>query len=730
MTDRTVAAVTTEPTRHGTLRALLFPIIIIGATLIAYANSFSGVFLFDDRLHILGELRLETLWPPWEAMSRRRMVVDYSFALNYAVSGQRAWSYHAVNLLIHVLASLALFGLVRRTLLLPRWQGRFATSASGLAMASALLWAVHPLQTQAVTYVVQRAECLMGLFYLLTVYAALRASQSAHRVAWSIATVAACILGMGSKGVMVTAPVMVLLYDRAFLADSFKEAVRRRWALHMGLFATWGVLWACGTATGVLNPAATRANVGFGFKGIGPIDYLLTQSGVLVRYLRLSLCPVPLCLDYYWSVARTAAEVVLPGLIITSLLALTVWAWVKRPPWGFIGVWFFVVLAPTSSFIPIKDPMFEHRMYLSLASVVVLATLGAYSAICRDAGPFSLGRTNRAGLIGVTLTLVCAGLGYGTIRRNEVYHSEAGMWADVLRKRPESVRASENYGTALLAENRIEEAYDALLEAVQVVQDSPEIRNGLGFALVVMGRANEAVDWFRSALAINPRHRRARRNLASALLDAGRPDEAIPFAESALTDDPADNEVRLTLGNALLKRGRPADAVVEYRRLLSVDRENAPAWRNLCTALLASGDGEQALAAAREALRLDPNSPDGYNDLGITLATNGDLKQAVDAFRRSIQLKPSFAMAHYNLGKCLLMTDDTVGAVYEYEAALSIDPRHNDARYELGVALAKQGLLDRAIAVYRETLLLDPNHQDARQALEDALADKARSSSE
>ena len=236
-------------------------IVCLGA--LAYANSFAGRFIFDDRA-ILEDISIRQLWPPWTAMlsptNVARPVVGLTFAINYAISGLEVWSYHLVNLLIHLLAALALFGIVRRALVSERLRGRFGAASVWLAAAVAVIWAVHPLQTQAVTYIVQRGESLMGLMYLATLYAVIRAAETASR-RWIVAAVISCAIGMATKPVMATAPIIALLFDVIFVAGSLKVALRRRWGLYAALAATWGIM-----AATIAAPTPADWSVGFKMK--------------------------------------------------------------------------------------------------------------------------------------------------------------------------------------------------------------------------------------------------------------------------------------------------------------------------------------------------------------------------------------------------------------------------------------------------------------------------------
>src|SRR5262245_31275448 len=248
----TVAGRAAEPARRDepgsveprTLHRLI-PILLIVAGVAAYQNSFGGAFFLDDHTAIRDNPHIGELWPPWawrprgESTVAWRPIASLSLAVNYALGGRRVQGYHAFNLAIHVLAGLVLFGVVRRTLMGERLRERYGRQAPWLAMAIALIWLVHPLQTESVTYVVQRTELLMGLFFLLTLYCVIRADSSPHRMSWFLGAVLACALGMGSKEVMVVAPLVVLAYDRVFLSKSFSELFRARGAVYAGLAATW-----------------------------------------------------------------------------------------------------------------------------------------------------------------------------------------------------------------------------------------------------------------------------------------------------------------------------------------------------------------------------------------------------------------------------------------------------------------------------------------------------------
>ncbi|MCH8966642.1 MAG: tetratricopeptide repeat protein [Planctomycetes bacterium] len=602
-------------------RRSLLPLLLIAAGIAAYFNSFSGAFLFDDHRHILDNARIRQVWPPWEAMSGRRPVLDLTFALNHAVGRFEVWGYHAVNLAIHITAALTLFGLIRRTLLGKRFRDRIGSAAPWLALATALIWLVHPLQTQSVTYIVQRGEALMGMFYLLTLYCVVRRGSSSHSRWWTVAAVIACALGMGSKAVMVTAPVMVLLYDRLFLTKSWGDLIRRRWVLHLGIAATWAVPALSGVLTGVLQAAEARgATVGFAFKGFTPLDYAMTQFGVIVEYLRLSVWPHPLCLDYGWPIARTAAQIVPYAVLVAALVGGTVWALIRRSWLGFAGAWFFLILSPTSSLIPIRDPLFEHRMYLPLAAVVLVVVVVAHVFLTLLLRRLALSASRQRWVTAVLVVSVSGLLGYGTARRNLDYRSELVMWQDVVAKRPDHPRALNALGSTLDGLGRSDEAIPYFLQAVALLPNYPDAYYNLGTAWLNLNKIDDALGAFEEALRLNPSHVLARLNLAGALGNSGRLDQAANECRKALKIAPDDYRVHFTLGNVLSKQRRRAEAVEAYRDAIAVNPGFALAHYHLGQSLRRLGKLDEAIAAFRATLELEPRHAGARQALESALA--------------------------------------------------------------------------------------------------------------
>jgi tetratricopeptide (TPR) repeat protein len=653
-------------------RAWTCGLVIVLATVAVYRATFSVPLLFDDVTSISSNPTIRRLatafWPPPGTTVSGRPVLNLSFALNYAISGNGVWSYHAVNLAIHLLAGLVLFGIVRRTL-----EARLGQKSTVFGFAVALLWALHPILTESVTYVVQRAESLMGLFYLSTLYCFVRGASAGGTVgkAWFAGSIAACALGMGTKEVMATAPLVVLMYDRTFLARGFRSALQlRRW-LYAGLAATWLPLFSL-----VFAAHGRGGSAGFA-SGISWWRYALEQLPAIVRYLRLSLLPYPLIFDYGATVDVHPPVLIASAMTVAVLLAASLWAMVKRPEIGFLSASFFVLLAPSSSIVPVAtEAMAEHRMYLPLIPIVVLVVAGIYRWTGRFAGPIWV--------------IVAASLSFATMERNEDYRSEETIWSDTVDHRPENERAQDNLGYILSTiPGRTDQAIAHYMEALRLKPDFIEAHYNLAYALLSKpGRLNEAIAHYEEALRLNPNLAEVQFNLARALEEVpGRTDDSVAHYEAAIRLRPDYAEAHYNLGYLLrMIPGRSQEAVKQLEEFVQLRPGNVEARYILGRALQDSpGRMGEAITQYGEAVRMKPDFVEARCNLGNALNSLGRTREAIDQYSEAARLAPNEATVHLNFAIVLLndpaRRDDAIAQLRE---AVRLEPGNETARRMLG----------------------------------------------
>jgi protein O-mannosyl-transferase len=682
---------------------------VVGA-IVTYGRTFSVPPLLDDQLSVFDNSTIRhwntAFLPPIDSTTSGRPILNASLAVNYAISGTAVWSYHALNLAIHVVAGLTLFGIVRRTL------ARLKDPAAVfVAFSAALLWILHPLQTESVTYIVQRAESLVGMFYLITLYCFIRGTEADpySQRRWFTATVATCLLGMATKEVMVSAPLTVLLYDRTFVAGSFRAAWQRHRVLYLGLTFTWVLLAAIMVGSHNRNETA-----GFGL-GVSPWDYGATQCRAIVLYLKLSVWPHPLVVDYGTALVPTAREVWPQALLLILLAAGTLLSLWRRSALGFAGAWFLGILAPSSSVVPVvTQTIAEHRMYLPLAAVTTLAALGIHATVGRRSwGVFAV---------------LALGLGMLTARRNEDYSTGLAIWSDTVAKRPSNERAHYNLGRILSeVPGRLDDAIAQYEEALRLNPGYAEAHYNLGLLWAqTPARLNDAITQFAEAVRLKPDFAEARYNLGVACLQMpGRLNDAIIQLEEAIRLKPGFAETHYNLGVAWLQMpGRLNDAVAQFQEALRLNPNYAETHYNLGVAWLQMpGRLNDAVAQLQEALRLNPNYAEAHNNLGVALLqTPGRLNDAIAQYDEALRLNPDYAEAHYNLGLLWSQTPGRLNdAITQFGEAVRLKPDFALAWHGLGASRFQSGNLPAAAEAFREELRLSPNNPAAQQALAAAL---------
>ncbi len=662
-----------------------------------YANTLDVPFMFDGRVAIKANssLKLRSLDPEelYDAMfegQRKRPVGQLTFALNHYFGGDDVAGYHLVNIALHVVNTLLVYAFAMLTLrLVPsnskRGDPTFdPVTARWMALVAAALFAAHPLQIQAVTYIYQRTVGLATMFYLtsLLLYVQGRLAPSALRrwLFWG-GGVLSWALALGSKQIAGILPAVILVYEWYFFRDLDKGWLKRNliYLLIAGLFIAALAIVYLG------HSPMQRILVGYEIRDFTLPERLLTESRVIWFYVSLLVFPHldRLNLLHDFPVSRSWFEpptTLFAVLGILALLGLAIRIARTHRLVSFCILWFFLNLVIESTVIGL-ELVFEHRLYLPMVGTSLLASYLLFASFRGRALPLAAGATAIV-LLGAT-----------THFRNEVWRDRVTFWSDVSSKSPGSVRALHNLGVALNAE----------------------------------GRAEEAIEIIRRALAteakVNPTINRAKSHmqLGKLLQAAGEREEGMAHLEASVRAKPDFAPARNTYGSALAREGRYAEAAKQFAKAIKLKPRYALAHFNFGFTLYIEDNLEGALEHLSKAIEFDPSLADAYYALGLVRREQGRLDEAMQQFSEALRVKPTHASATLDLAMAHLSQGDIDGAIARLSNAVELAPGDARLRYYLALAQSERGDLESACYQLGEAVRIEPGFDDARKGRERCL---------
>lgn len=656
-------------------RSLIHIALIVSVVFLIYSNTFTAPFELDDGCNIADNSAIRDLhnfidtshFSNAEIQESLRPILKtryfgyLSFALNYAVHGLDVRGYHLVNVLIHITNSLLLYVMLQLTFRTPRLCGMNTGSSPSLPTQSVnyvtvfttLLFAVHPIQTQAVTYIVQRFASLAALFYLLSMvsYIRFRLDNTAgpKRYFFYLISLTSAIIAMKTKEFAILLPIIIALYEFTF----FDGGTKRRILQLIPHALTVSVI-----PLSLMNVSAAMVSGAHG--NVSRIDYLLTQFRVIITYLRLMIFPINQNLDYDYPVYRSffAPEVLLSFLFLLLMLVLGIWLYmISRDPerkdnyWFLLvscGIfWFFITAAPESSIIPIKDVIFEHRMYLPSVGLFLVAAVTVELLILHWSKRFSHTRTTAVSI----MTIVIVALSATTYARNAVWSDTVRLSEDIVKKSPNKARPVYNLGLGYAEQGRLGDAVVAYKTAIRLDPYLIDAYSNLGTSYMAQGRIDEAIREFETALKMNSLDGDIHYNLASAYLTKGRVDEAISEFTASVRCKPDDPKAHYYLGVEYARQGLNDKAVNEYIIVLRLRPDDVVTRNNLGNIYNKLGRMAEALNEYQLALRIKPDFAEAHYNLGKTFATLGRREEARNEYRTALKLKPDFIEARRQLEK-------------------------------------------------------------------------------
>ncbi|MBT3295347.1 MAG: tetratricopeptide repeat protein [Verrucomicrobia bacterium] len=723
-----------------------------------------GGFIWDDEDYVIHNktLRdaggLKDIWTKPRATPQYYPLVHTSYWIEYQLWGLDPTGYHVTNVLLHALAAVLLWRVLRRLEVPGAW-------------LAATLFAVHPVQVESVAWITERKNLLSGVFYLGAALSYLRwvetrAGGERGRVGYLVAFVlfAAALL---SKTVTVTLPAALLLvmwWKGAFVkADAPASAridVRRVWDQVLPLVP----FFAVGLAMSSLTVWLERHHVGAtGVEwDLSFIDRCLIAGRAPWFYAAKLLWPAGLCFNYpRWEIDAGAWWQYLYPLAAVSVV---VSLWIARRRIGrgpLVAVLFFAgTLFPALGFFDVYPMRYsfvaDHFQYL--ASIGFLALVAAVVVrLGRRTGPSASAAEHRSRLAAGVALGILATLAW---RQCGIYRNLETLWLDTIEKNPDSWMAYNNLGKLYIHEGRPAEAIPVLKRALKYRPDRHKVHKNIGVALSKLRRKDEAIEQYYKALEIEPDDAGAYSNIGAALAADGQLEEAIPMYEKALEIAPGLAATHSNLGKALGQLGRTDEAIPHHERALEHMPDLAPVHLNYGETLHAAGRIREAEERFRKAIELDPSLAAGHINLGRIARSDQLLPAAMDHFRRAVKYAPHLAEAHSSLAgvlaaigrvseaehhfgeaarldprsagirighaELLLQRDDKRAAREEYLAALELVPDNPDILFSIGVIEQQLGNVGAAEGRLRKVLELAPTHAAAHNGLAVLLAGKGQ----
>jgi protein O-mannosyl-transferase len=676
--------------RISSLKTVHVILLLAGLTMLLYANSVRNEFVFDDWALIQSNPQIRNLaqYPEVLKWDINRPIPQASdigtthrplrtalLAVQFALFGLDPVGYRMVNIVLHVFNGVLVFSIVRLLL------------GVNPAVVAALLFVVHPIQTESVAYISGQRDVLFTFFYLVGFWGFIR-YRVTEQFPYLVLTALAYAMGLLTKEMAITLPLLCAVYDwvRHFSGsepgvatpvgkaawEGFRKVIARyRWLYTGGIVALGMVLYYF---VFVANPSHQRTLYG---GGLGPT--LNTSARIMVHYLRQLIFPLTLNADYSYNAFPVSTSLIDPrGLLaavvltgvgygVVRLLTINRWA-------GFGALWFFVTLLPVSQIIPHHELLAEHFLYLPIAGFCLVVGYGVDRGVA--AGRYT-------GAVVVAFMAVIVLLGIKTVVRNQDWANDLTLWTKTVQTAPNSLRARVNLAQSLKSKGRYEEAMEQFKAHSTIDPESPRGYVGMADTYRLLGSYTEAAENFRKAIKLDPSSIAAIVGLAQVYAETGEHDKADELSGWALE--------------------------AQFRREES--------YRHLGDAFRGAGLYTQAAHAYRKGLELNPFDASLHTALGKTYTILGRHKEALDTYQEAVKRVPDSPTTHTNLGAALLEEGQIEAAIKAFQEALRLSSQHADAHNNLGIAYHRLGRLALAEAEFRQAVTLDPDSTEFRTNL-------------
>lgn len=596
-------------------KTIISLLLIIFVGIASYSNTFSSPFVFDDLSTFVNNPSLHNInniGKIWQ-FTPSRFITNLSYAFNYNLTGNYVISYHIFNLSVHITTSLLVYWFAT---LLQRLIA-YKQSNTLIPLFTALFFVAHPIQTQAVTYITQRAASMAALFYIASCIFFILSFASdlwGYKVKRLLSFLLSLLFGglaFLSKEISYTLPLALILLYLLFIRK-FHASKKVFLAILISFFLVFVFVYNTTHPSAPLqtNPIpAVSSQVG---ESITRTDYFFTQLNVVKTYIRLLLIPLNQNLDYNYPISQTLFEISTSASLIL-LVSLFFFAFVlvhKNRIAAFGILFFFLTLSVESSIFPIADVISEHRLYLPMVGFSI-AIVGLLYQFITQKMAFS---TKGFYIVGTGITFVLLLL---TFHRNRVWADEIILWQDVVSKSP----------------------------------DKPRVHYNLGTAYFKKGQIDSAIYEYQQAIALYPSFSDAYNNLAVAWQQKDNNQEALNAYQRALQADEGNIVIHNNIGYLYMKMGRLDEAEKEFLQVLESKIDEPASYLGLGVLFIKKQEFEKAQDYLKKAIAQNNSLAEGYYNLGLVYVYYGKQSEAASLFEKALYYKPDLEQARINLLK-------------------------------------------------------------------------------
>ncbi len=648
-------------------------VIIIIAGCLSYSNSLNGEMIFDDINIIEQNERLQSFDDfkninKWINPNHRHFSM-LTFAINYNIDGNNVFGFHLINLLVHLIYGCFVFLLARLILSISIFDNNPQRKYPGLiALFIALLCVLHPIQTQAVSYIVQRMTSMATMFYIMSVvfygYGRLlyvKKGLNANVVLLYLFALISGTLGILSKQIVITIPFVILLFELFFIRNKDGAIFKKYLLISFSILFLLFLL----TLFGGFIPKETET--------ISRSNYLFTQFRVIVKYVQLLILPINLALDYDFSVAESLFEwkVIISLVIILALIATGFLLYNKKHLVSFGIFWFFITLSVESSILPIRDVINEHRLYLPMFGFSLI-----FVSLIWDI--FSIKRIYAVLALLLVINII---FGIVTYNQNKAWETKLSLWNDNAAKKPHNARAFNNLGSTYITLRDLENAEEAYTEATRLKPDYVDALFNLGNIKIDLGKFPEAIAVFDQLLDVDSAYHKA-------YYGRGMSYSSIQEYEKALSD---------------------FDKAITRRDII----HNKAVYNKSGLAKLAMGKHDEAISYFNKALQLDPDYDDALNNRGLVHLEKEDYNMAIADFTKAIEARPAFFEAYNNRGNAYFKQGFNENALADYNKALEFNPNAITILRNIALIHYNNKNYKQAIEFYNRILSITPQSANA-----------------